>query len=401
VTDRIHDGIFGINVALWDGDLLLPKTVKYVKALNHSVLRYPGGLRADDDHWREVLDKKDWMVDTDEFLEFCGKTGTEGMITVNFGRGTAQEAAAWVTYVNSDGDRKVRYWEVGNELYGDWHANHCSAEEYGKGAAEFIKAMKAVDPDILIGVVWVLDGPWNEEVFKHTKDLADAVIVHHYPQHSGQENDMALLSAPQSLERILSEVRKQVEKYGTEGKKYEIWLTEWNSVDFKPGPQILSVVNGLFVIDYLATLAKINIEQASYWDVHNDMTPEGGDYGYLSRTGAPDGDNVPRSSYFGFKLASEALRGSMFQTATSAEDVTAYLTKAENGTRVLTIVNKMAETKAECKITIPGFKGTVMVKEYTKENMAKGLDSKEIILKGNDTVTLKPYSAIALFLRKE
>lgn len=401
VTDKIYDGIFGINVALWDGDLLLPKTVKYVKAINHSVLRYPGGLRADDDHWREVLDKKDWMADTEEFLEFCEKTDTEGMITVNFGKGTPKEAAAWVKYVNSDGDRKVRYWEIGNELYGDWHANHCSAEEYGKRSVEFIKAMKAVDPDILVAVVWVLEGPWNEEVFKYTKDIADAVVVHHYPQHSGQENDMALLSAPQSLERILGEVRSQVDKYGTKGKKYEIWLTEWNSVDFQPGPQTLSVVNGLFVIDYLGMLAKINIEQASYWDVHNDMTPQGGDYGYLSRTGAPDGDNVPRSSYYGFKLANESLRGTMVKVASSSENITAYLTKAENGIKVLTLVNKMAKTKAVCNINIPGFKGKATVKEYTKENMVKGLDSKDIVLKGNDTIILKPYSAVALFLKKD
>ena len=210
---------------------------------------------------------------------------------------------------------------------------------------------------------------------------------------------MALLSAPQSLEGILAGVREQVKKYGTSGKKYEIWLTEWNSVDFKPGPQTLSVVNGLFVIDYLGMLTKINIEQASYWDIHNSITPEGGDYGYLSRTGAPDGDNVPRSSYYAFKLASEAMRGTLLKVKTSSESVTAYLTKAEDGTRVLTLINKMAETKAVCTIDIPGFTGDVTVREYTKDNMTKGLDTRSISLNGKKTVPLRPYSAAALFLR--
>ncbi len=399
VTEQVNDGIFGINAALWDGDMLLPNTAKYVKALNHAVLRYPGGLRADEDHWKEVLDKKDWMVDTDEFMTFCKKTGNEAMITVNFGKGTPEEAAAWVKHVNKDEDNKVRLWEVGNELYGDWHADYCTAQEYGSRAAEFIKAMKAVDPDILVAVVWVLEGAWNEEVFKHTKDLADAVVVHHYPQHAGQENDMALLSAPQSLKHILSGVQDQVDNYGTKEKKYEIWLTEWNSVDFKPGPQALSVVNGLFVIDYIGMLAKINIEQASYWDIHNSITPEGGDYGYLSRTGAPDGDNVPRSSYYAFKLASQALRGKLLKATSSSESVTAYLSQAENGTKVLTLINKMAETKAICTVNIPGFKGNATIKKYSKENMTKGLDEKSIVLKGKDTVTLQPYSAVSLFLK--
>ena len=28
---------------------------------------------------------------------------------------------------------------------------------------------------------------------------------------------------------------KLIEEYGVKGKKYDIWLTEWNSVDFNPG----------------------------------------------------------------------------------------------------------------------------------------------------------------------
>jgi hypothetical protein len=316
VSEAINPGIFGINAALWDGDLLKEETARLVKAVNHGVLRYPGGLRADEDHWKEVLERKDWMVDTDEFLEFCKKTGTEAMITVNFGRGTPEEAAAWVKHVNVDKKYGVKFWEIGNELYGDWHANHCTAEEYGTRAAEFIKAMKAVDPSVRVGVAWVLEGEWNGVVFGHTKGLADAVVVHHYPQHAGEENDFALLAAPQGLGQIIPSVKEQIEMCGEKGKKYQIWLTEWNSVDFNPGPQTLSHINGLFLIDYLGMLATHNIEQASYWDIHNDMTTEGGDYGYLSRTGAPDGDNVPRPSYWAFKLASESLRGKLCAVAT-------------------------------------------------------------------------------------
>jgi hypothetical protein len=94
IVPAINDGIYGINAALWDGDMLKQGTVDYVKPVNHKVLRYPGGLRADDDHWQEVLAKKDFMVDIDEFLDFCKQVNCEPMITVNFGSGTSQEAAA-------------------------------------------------------------------------------------------------------------------------------------------------------------------------------------------------------------------------------------------------------------------------------------------------------------------
>jgi hypothetical protein len=397
ITPSINPGIFGINAALWDGDLLNPKTVEYVKAVNHSVLRYPGGLRADEEHWKEVLDKKDWMVDTDEFLDFCKQTNTTPMITVNFGTGTPEEAADWVRHLNVTRKANVKYFEIGNELYGTWHANHCSAEEYGKRAAEFIKAMKAVDPSIIVTVVWVLEGEWNKIVFDYTKELADGVNVHHYPQHTGEENDAALLGAPQSLDEILPKVRKQTEEYGVPGKKYEVWLTEWNSVDFKPGPQTLSIVNALFVADYLGALARHNIEQASYWDIHNDVTEQGGDYGYLSRTGAPDGDNVPRSSYWAFKMASKSLRGKLIHSSTGNENITSYLTE-NNGKLSLMIVNKMPKTKANTTISIPKFAGSGTMMQLRADNMKQGYTEEAIEVKKDMNITLPAYSVTVITL---
>ncbi len=397
ITPSINAGIFGINAALWDGDMLKPATVDYVKAVNHAVLRYPGGLRADEDHWKEVLDKKDFMVDTDEFLEFCKQTGTTPMVTVNFGTGTPEEAAEWVRYMNVTKKANVKYYEVGNELYGSWHANYCTAEEYGKRAAEFIKAMKAVDPSIIVTVVWVLEGEWNKIVFDYTKELADGVNVHHYPQHTGEENDAALLGAPQSLDEILPNVRKQTEQYGVPGKKYEVWLTEWNSVDFKPGPQTLSIVNALFVADYLGSLAKHNIEQASYWDIHNDVTEQGGDYGYLSRTGAPDGDNVPRSSYWAFKMASDCLRGKLVHSSTGNENVTSYLTE-NNGKLSLLIVNKMPKTKANTTINIPQFEGSGTLMQLRADNMKQGYSKEPVEVKKGMNITLPAYSVTVITL---
>lgn len=397
VTEDINEGIFGINAALWDGDLLKPKTAEYVKPVNHKVIRYPGGLRADDDDWEDVLKKKDWMVDTDEFLEFCKQTNTTPMITVNFGKGTPEKAAAWVRYVNKEKKANVKYWEVGNELYGSWHANQCTAEEYGKRAAEFIKQMKAVDPTIKVTVVWVLEGDWNKTVFEYTKDLADGVNVHHYPQHAGQENDAGLLAAPQTLDEILPGVKEQTKKYGNPDKDYEIWLTEWNSVDFEPGPQTLTIVNGLFVADYLGTLTKHNIEQASYWDIHNDITVQGGDYGYLSRTGAPDGDNAPRPSYWAFRMASESLgRKKLLESSTDQTNVTSYL--SEDGKKSLMLINKFPRTKAETVIDIPGFSGKATLKQLTAESGKQGPSTKTIDVKPGMKITLPAHSVTTITL---
>jgi hypothetical protein len=401
ITQKINPGIFGINVALWDGDLQLPETKKYVKAVNHQVLRYPGGLRADEDDWEEILKAKDWMIDTDQFFDYLKETGTEGMITVNFGSGTPEKAARWVAHAKAK-NANVKLWEIGNELYGSWHVFHCTPEEYGKRGREFAIQMKKADPNAIITAVWSLEGDWNRIVFEHMKDVVDGVNVHHYPQAAGQENDAGLLSAPQDLPAILGSVRKQLEDYGVKGKKYEIWLTEWNSVDFRPGPQTMTIVNALFVADYLGMLSHVNIEQASYWDVHNDITPEGGDYGYLSRTGSPDGDNVPRASYWAFKMASHSLgRGSVFKSGTGDDNVTSYLTQDGNR-KSLMIVNKYPRTVADATINIPGFEGKAKMQQLTPENSGSpgikgpGPNESSIDVKPGMKMSLPAYSVTTI-----
>lgn len=390
VNPEIAGGIFGINAALWDGDLLEARgaktqTAEYVKRVNHGIIRYPGGLRADDDHWKEILDNKDWMVDTDEFLEWLKKTGANAMFTVNFGSGTAEEAAAWVKHTNVTKKANIKYWEIGNEVYGNWHPYYekygkDGGDIYGKRAREFILAMKKVDPTIKVAVLGVLEGEWNEKVLKHTADVADGIIVHHYPQHFGEENDFALLSSPQTLDKIYERLHNVVKKHSkNKDKQLEIWLTEWNSVDFNPGVQTLSIVNGLFVADYLGMLAQVGADNAQYWDIHNDLTPEGGDYGYLTRSYEEGCGNCPRPSYWAFKMASDALRGKLVKTTVEGDKeamITTYLTQKGNKKSLL-VVNKSPYSDYDFKLDIPEFSGKakMQVLDASTEKLKPGFEN--------------------------
>ncbi|MDR2578903.1 MAG: hypothetical protein LBC70_08895 [Chitinispirillales bacterium] len=368
ITERINPGIFGINVAMWNPDFRRDETKQRLRAVNHHVLRYPGGLRADDDDWEEVLAaNKPGEVATNEYFDILRETGTEGMITVNFGSGTPEKAAKWVAHAKAR-NAPVRLWEIGNELYGAWHSFHTTAEDYGRRAREFAVQMRRADPNAVITAVWALEADWNKVVFEHMKDVVDGVNIHHYPQQAGQQNDKGLLASPQTLDYVIPSVRRQLEDYGVPGKKYEIWLTEWNSVDFLPGPQTMSVVNALFVADYLGMLTRHNIEQASFWASQNSLEVTGGDYGYLSRFGAPDGDAVPRTSYWGFIMASHSLgRGSLFETRTGDDNITSYLTRDGNVTSIM-LINKYPRTVANVELGIPGFTGTAEMQQLTPEN---------------------------------
>ncbi|MBK9123520.1 MAG: hypothetical protein IPM16_10445 [Chloroflexi bacterium] len=176
-------------------------------------MRWPGGNFASAYHWQAGLGDRDrrspyfdpawntWEphdVGTDEFIQLCRLIGTEPILTINMGDGTADEAAAWVEYCNGDATTRwgavraahghpepygVKTWFVGNEQFGNWQVGHCDAETYALRFLEFAAAMRAVDPDLrLIGVGVPIDlyGHWNELVLQGASHAMDALSVHYY-----------------------------------------------------------------------------------------------------------------------------------------------------------------------------------------------------------------------------
>lgn len=373
VVQKIPD-IYGANVGLWVPDLIDAAGVSLHKQLNLGVVRYPGGLRADEEDWQKTLKVKDANIDTDEFLDWCTKTSCRPMFTANVGDGSPELAAAWVKYVNQTRKGpKVALWEIGNEIYGNWHHYYAKwgkdgGTAYGKAARAFVKAMKAVDPTIKISAVWMLNGPWNQAVFKEVADVIDAVSVHHYAQHSGSENDQGLLAVSSEADGLMRDVQKQLVSLGAKGKSYEIWLSEWNSVDENPGPQILQHVNGLFVADYLGHLAGSPIQMANVWALYNGRDKRLGDYGLLSPKGDPQGYNARRPAYWAFEMLSNSLTGTLLAGKTNQESLSGWMSKREGGRVSLVFVNKNFETDYKTTLKVPGLKGEATVEVLTQDS---------------------------------
>jgi len=175
----------GLNAAAWDGSLVHPDVPKLLRTAGIQTLRYPGGSVSDNYHWLSNTPDDpnqggtDASANFDAYMSVVAASGAESMITVNYGSGTEQEAADWVRYANRGGPRYrgpvptypgasrkghnygIRYWEIGNELYGDgtfgaqWEVNHKAHDPttYARGVVSYSAAMKAVDPSIRIGVV--------------------------------------------------------------------------------------------------------------------------------------------------------------------------------------------------------------------------------------------------------
>jgi len=400
--------VYGSNVENWLPEMLSPQAVERLKALDLGVVRYPGGLRADEEDWKKTLAAKDANVDTDEYLDWCATLGVEPMITANMGTGTPQLAADWVRHTNLERKHgpKVKYWEIGNELYGNW--NHYyekwgkdGGTTYGKRAREFILAMKAVDPTIQVTVVWQLSGDWNRKVFAEVADVADGVNVHHYAQINGSESDEGLLAVSAEADQLARDVQRQVAELGVKGRKYGIWLTEWNSVDFNPNNQILSQTQALFIADYVGHLAQSPIAIANVWNIHNGRESRRGDYGLLATKGDPDGMNARRPSYWALRLASNALKGQLLEGRSDQEALSAWMAKRPDGKLGFLFVNKNPQTDYRTTVQVPGLAGEaeVLVLDATNSAEGPGPVPHSQTIRSGDTITIPKASVVSIRMK--
>ncbi|HEX3649294.1 MAG TPA: hypothetical protein VHV49_12770, partial [Pseudonocardiaceae bacterium] len=114
----------GANTAVYDGFLTDPALPSLLSAAGVKALRYPGGSVSDVYDWQDnsVVPGTSFANPNDNFDNFmkvAQSTGAQPVITVNYGSGTATEAAAWVKYANVTNNYGVKYWEIGNEVYGN------------------------------------------------------------------------------------------------------------------------------------------------------------------------------------------------------------------------------------------------------------------------------------------
>jgi alpha-L-arabinofuranosidase len=249
-------GVLDVDmVTLYPDDTVLgfdPQAVAQLRELDTGWMRWPGGNYASDYHWRDGVGPKDlrpstpnpsWLglnpnsVGTDEILQLGEHAGFEVMITVNAGSGTAEEAARWVEYVNGDTTTvmgrmrarngraepyNVRYWNIGNELWGHWQVGYTNPEEHARRYAAFAQAMRAADPSIRIianahgGHSESPPEPWNRPLLDHFADQLDILDIHTYvsvPGDAGQsaaEQGFLLSAIPFSYEQWIAEFRQDL-----------------------------------------------------------------------------------------------------------------------------------------------------------------------------------------------
>ncbi|MDQ8200553.1 alpha-L-arabinofuranosidase C-terminal domain-containing protein [Pelagicoccus enzymogenes] len=253
-------------------------TIELLKELDSPLYRWPGGNFVSGYDWRDGIGDRDrrpprvnpaWTgvehndFGTDEFLAFCRLLGTEPMIAANTGFGDAYSAAQWVEYTNGDtstigggwradnGHKKpygVKYWCVGNEMWGNWQLGHMQLHHYSLKHNRVAEAMLGADSDLILiasgdlervnetDLAQVRRGvTWTEGMLMDSHEYMDYISEHFYTGRTPW-SDVGRVDIATHLENMRSNIRRKAEGHRElqpkleelNGKTMPIAMTEWN-----------------------------------------------------------------------------------------------------------------------------------------------------------------------------
>ena len=237
-----------------------PDVFDKIKLLRPAFIRWPGGNVAQDYRWRWGVGPRDerltWInlswknepepsdFGADEFVMFARAVGAEPSITVNVeGNGAnAAEAAAWVEYCNGPATSEygamraanghpnpfgVKFWEVGNEIWGNWVRGHSDAETYARNYNRYAQAMRNVDPSIKLIAVGDNDMTWNRTVLREAGRNIDYLAIHHYYGRREMRGDpLNLMARPLFFERFYRQVQELLREFGL-ADRVKLAINEW------------------------------------------------------------------------------------------------------------------------------------------------------------------------------
>jgi hypothetical protein len=339
--------------------------------------------------------------------------GAQAFITVNYGSnkngtggGDPAEAAAWVHYANIVKHYGIKYWEIGNEVYangsyssGNWEADlhpEKGPTAYGQNVLAFVRAMKAVDPSIKIGISLTtpsLDGKqdamssWNPGVLSVACSQIDFVDVHWYSRWQdrgdGSGPDEQLLDSARHIPDMIAQPHSQIaQNCGAHAKDVQIMLGEVNSGN--QGKQLVSLVNSLFLPDVYMSWLENGGTNVSWWDLHEGIGTNGkndssiygstsyGDNGILANNTCKNGlcepeVNTPFPPYYGLQMLTHlGLPGDQILTAISRNSaVSVHAVKQANGNLAVLLINKDPGATITPSISLIGYRAASSATTYS------------------------------------
>ena len=318
---RISKYVFGNAIAVWMGNNTGNSTfLKNTQALNPSLIRFPGGSWSNIFFWNgkptdipdsiydgtkgvkalfyPISGKNDWPTTTENYYKLRQQTGSQGLITVNYGYAryglssnpvaqAAHLAAQWVRYDNG----RTKFWEIGNENAGPWEAGWMidtninkdgqpkiiTGQLYGQHFKVFADSMRAaaaeVNAKIFIGAQvlhydgttsWnLVDKTWNVGVFDEVGDAADFYVMHNYYGSAANVDNVLSAARTEPLKNI-SFIQQDIINKNAFSKP--VALTEYNMNNSSTGATMgHSYINGMQATILFNELIKNNFGLGARW----------------------------------------------------------------------------------------------------------------------------------------
>jgi len=468
VVTKIPRSIAGNNSNLWMTQIVTESSLMdHITTLHPHIIRFPGGSISDVFFWNAQpntppadapaqLVQADgtsttagfwygkntgsWTFSVDNYYNMLQQTGNQGMITINYGyarygksanpvAAAAHLAADWVRYDNG----KTKYWEIGNENFGDWEAGYriklsdnmdgqpeyLTGQLYGQHfkvyADSMRKAAQEIGKTIYIGAVMSESAPlswwtttaktWNTGLFVGAGNYPDFYIVHnYYTAYQTNATADAILSSPQPVTQTMMDyVKQSITSAGLTQKP--VILGEWNI--FSTGSkQAVSHINGLHAVMVLGESLTNKFGMTARWDMANGWD-NGNDHGMFNSGDEPDAVPKwnPRPAFYHMYFFQKYLGDRLVSSTSSSADIISYASSFTSGETAVALVNKGADSKS-VELAFKNFRKGSRFYWYTLTGAGdNGEFSRKTNINGNSTTyaaggpadykTMVPYSASA------
>ena len=418
VITKIPRSFAGNNSNIWMTQMVTETSLlDHITTIHPHIVRFPGGSLSDVFFWNAQpnvppadapvqlvnangttspanywfgKNAASWTLSLDNYYAMLQQTSNQSMITINYGyarygtganpvAAAAHLAADWVRYDNG----RTKYWEIGNENFGDWEAgyrinmsnNHdgqpeyLSGQLYGQHFKVFVdsmrKAAQQIGKTIYIGAVTSESAPqswwtptatsWNTGLFTATGNTPDFYIVHnYYTAYLTNATATEILNTPIPVTQTMMDyVRQSISNAGVIQKP--VILGEWNI--FSTGSkQQVSHINGLHAVMVLGEALKNKFGMTARWDLANGWD-NGNDHGMFNIGDEPDGVPRwnPRPAFYHMYFFQKFLGDRLVSSASTSPDIVSYASSFSSGEMAVALVNKSTDQK-DVEITFKNFK---------------------------------------------
>jgi len=410
VLTKIPRSFAGNNSNIWMGQHITePVLMNHITNSKPHIIRFPGGSISDIFFWNAQpnvppadapanlvqangssaaagfwfgKNTANWTFSVDNYYSMLQQTNNQGMITINYGyarygksanpvAAAAHLAADWVRYDNG----RTKYWEIGNENFGDWEAGYrintadnqdgqpeyLTGQLYGQHFKVFADSMRtaaaSIGKTIHIGAVMSESAPepwwtptatnWNTGLMSGAGNYPDFYIVHnYYTPYQTNATASVILATPQTVTKTMMDYTKQQ----ITATQKPIILGEWN-ITSQGSKQQVSHINGLHAAMILGEAIKNKFGMTARWDLANGWS-NGNDHGMFNIGDEPGGVPKwnPRPAFYHMYFFQKYCGDRMVASASTDPDVVSYATSFSSGETGVILVNKSSNAKtAEIK----------------------------------------------------